>query len=47
MRRHERRQVKFVADECVDRQIVDRPRQEGHEVLYIERWSPGFPMMKC
>jgi hypothetical protein len=32
--------VKFLADECIDRQIVDRLRQEGHEVLYVAERDP-------
>ncbi len=27
--------MKFVADECVDGQIVARLRAEGHEVAYV------------
>jgi hypothetical protein len=27
--------VNLMADECIDRQIVDRLREEGHEVLYV------------
>jgi len=34
--------VKFLADECVDRQIVDRLRQEGYEVLYVVEMEPGI-----
>jgi predicted nuclease of predicted toxin-antitoxin system len=34
--------VKFLADECVDRQIVDRLRREGHEVLYVAEMAPGI-----
>ena len=34
--------MKFLADECVDRQIVDRLRQEGHEVLYVMEMEPGI-----
>jgi predicted nuclease of predicted toxin-antitoxin system len=34
--------VKFLADECVDRQIVDRLRQGGHEVLYVMEMEPGI-----
>jgi predicted nuclease of predicted toxin-antitoxin system len=33
--------VKIVADENVDRQIVDRLREQGHEVLYIAERDPG------
>jgi len=34
--------VKFLADECVDRQIVDQLRQDGHEVLYVAEMKPGI-----
>ncbi len=34
--------MKFLADECIDRQIVDRLRQEGHEVLYVAELDPGI-----
>jgi len=34
--------VKFLADECVDRQIVDRLRHEGHTVLYVAEMEPGI-----
>ena len=34
--------MKFLADECVDRQIVDRLRQESHEVLYVAELEPGI-----
>ncbi|MDO8636013.1 MAG: DUF5615 family PIN-like protein [Dehalococcoidia bacterium] len=34
--------MNFVADECVDRQIVDRLRKEGHSVLYILEMTPGI-----
>ena len=34
--------MKFLADECVDRQIVDRLGQEGHEVLYVAEMKPGI-----
>ena len=34
--------MKFLADECVDRQIVDRLRREGHEVLYVVEMEPGI-----
>ncbi len=32
----------FLADECVDRQIVDRLRLDGHEVAYVAEMSPGI-----
>jgi len=34
--------VKFVADEGVDRQIVDRLRREGHSVWYVAEMAPGI-----
>ena len=34
--------MKIVADENVDRQIVDRLRADGHEVLYIAELDPGI-----
>ena len=33
--------MNFVADESVDRQIVDVLRQDGHTVLYIAESGPG------
>lgn len=32
----------FLADEGVDRQIVERLRQDGYEVLYVAEMSPGI-----
>lgn len=32
----------LLADESVDRQIVARLRQEGHEVLYVAEMEPGI-----
>ena len=34
--------MKLVADESVDRQIVDRLRNDGHEVSYIAELDPGL-----
>lgn len=34
--------MNFLADEGVDRQIVDRLRDEGHTVLYIAEMDPGI-----
>lgn len=34
--------MKIVADEGVDRPIVDRLRQEGHQVVYIAEDSPSI-----
>jgi len=33
--------MNLVADESVDKQIVDRLRQDGYEVLYITEFAPG------
>jgi predicted nuclease of predicted toxin-antitoxin system len=33
--------VKIVADESVDKQIVDRLRANGHDVLFIAELDPG------
>jgi predicted nuclease of predicted toxin-antitoxin system len=34
--------VKIVADENVDKQIVDRLRANGHEVLFVAELDPGI-----
>jgi predicted nuclease of predicted toxin-antitoxin system len=34
--------VKFLADESVDRQIVDRLRQDDHLVWYVAEMEPGI-----
>jgi predicted nuclease of predicted toxin-antitoxin system len=34
--------VKFLADEGVDRQIVETLRQSGHQVLYVAEMEPGI-----
>ncbi len=34
--------MKFLADECVDRQIVDRLRHGGYIVLYVAELEPGI-----
>ena len=34
--------MKLLADESVDQQIVERLRQEGHEVLYIAESEPSI-----
>jgi len=34
--------VKFLADESVDQQIVDRLRQDGHSVWYVAEMEPGI-----
>ena len=33
--------MNLVADESVDRQIVERLRQDGHDVFYIAEVEPG------
>jgi len=35
--------MNLLADESVDRQIVDRLREDGHEVLYIAEVEPSIP----
>ena len=32
----------FLADESVDRQIVDRLRLDGHQIVYVAEMSPGI-----
>lgn len=34
--------MKFLADESVDRQIVDRLRQDDHVVWYVAEMDPGI-----
>jgi predicted nuclease of predicted toxin-antitoxin system len=34
--------MKFVADENIDRQIVDRIRQDGHIVMFVAEMDPGI-----
>ena len=34
--------MKFLADESLDRQIVDRLRQDDHVVLYVAEMDPGI-----
>ncbi len=34
--------MKFLADENIDRQIVDALRGEGYDVIYIPETSPGI-----
>jgi Domain of unknown function (DUF5615) len=34
--------VNLLADESVDRQIVERLRQDGHDVLYVAEMEPGI-----
>jgi len=35
--------MNLLADEGVERQIVERLRQDGHTVLYIAEMEPGVP----
>ena len=34
--------MNFLADENLDRQIVERLRQDGHTVLYVAEMAPGI-----
>lgn len=34
--------MNFLADENMDRQIVERLRREGNDVLYIAEIAPGL-----
>src|SRR5438105_3392271 len=34
--------MNLIADESVDRQIVDRLRQDGYDILYIAELEPGI-----
>jgi predicted nuclease of predicted toxin-antitoxin system len=34
--------VNFLADENIDTQVVERLRQEGHQVLYVAEMEPGI-----
>lgn len=34
--------MNFLSDESVDRQIIDRLRQDGHSVLYVVEMEPGI-----
>ncbi len=34
--------MKVVADESVDRQIVDRLRRDGHALFYVAEMAPGI-----
>ena len=35
--------MNLLADESIDRQIVDRLRQDGHLVHYVAEMDPGIP----
>lgn len=34
--------MNLLADESVDRPVVDRLRQQGHDVVYVAELSPGM-----
>ena len=34
--------MNFMADECVDRLVVERLRKDGHEVEYVADMDPGI-----
>lgn len=34
--------MKFLVDESVDRQVVDRLRMDGYEVWYVSEMEPGI-----
>jgi predicted nuclease of predicted toxin-antitoxin system len=34
--------MKVVADESVDRPVVERLRQDGHDVVYVQEHSPSI-----
>jgi predicted nuclease of predicted toxin-antitoxin system len=34
--------MKWLADECVDQQIIDRLESDGHEVVSVARLDPGI-----
>ena len=34
--------MRIVADESIDKQIVDRPRAGGHAVLFVAELEPGI-----
>ncbi|WP_347275027.1 DUF5615 family PIN-like protein [Candidatus Kuenenia sp.] len=34
--------MNFLADESIDRQIVERLRQDGHQVWYVAEMEPGI-----
>jgi predicted nuclease of predicted toxin-antitoxin system len=35
--------MNLLADESVDRQIVERLRQDGHDIVYVAELSPSIP----
>ena len=35
--------MNLVADEGVDRPVVERLRQDGHDVVYVAELSPSIP----
>jgi predicted nuclease of predicted toxin-antitoxin system len=34
--------MNFLADECIDRQIVDRLRRDGHRIQFVGELDPGI-----
>lgn len=34
--------MSFLADESIDKQIVDRLRQQGHSIWYVAEMEPGI-----
>jgi len=38
--------VRVVADESVDKQIVDRLRSDGHDVVFIAELDPGITIKR-
>ena len=39
--------MKIVADESIDKQIVDRLRFDGHDVVFIAELDPGIEDEAC
>jgi predicted nuclease of predicted toxin-antitoxin system len=35
--------MNLLIDESVDRQIVEKLRQDGHDVMYVSDLGPGIP----
>ena len=35
--------MNLVADEGIDRPVVERLRQDGHQVVYVAELSPSIP----
>ncbi len=38
--------MEFIADECIDKPVVEHLRQEGFEVIYIAEQAPSLPDSK-